>query len=56
MKRLLNVDLFAGLGAIGFAVTSLYATELQQLVAPEVSFGFGATALVRWVATLRASK
>lgn len=53
MKRLIDIDLFAGLGALAWAVTALFVPQLNELVDYRAAGAFGLTALGRFVARVR---
>lgn len=49
-------DLVAGLGAMAWAVASLYAVKLAALVAPQAAAAFAVLAFGRWYAGTRKRK
>ncbi len=56
LKKLINVDVIAGLGALGFAAAVIFVPELSALCDPKVAAGFGLAALARgYVAASKAA-
>lgn len=56
VARLWNVDIVVGATAFGFAVTSLYLPELQQLAHYSVSFAAACVAFGRGVNKARKNR
>lgn len=48
--KILSLDLFAGVGAAGFAVGAQYYEAFTALASPEVAGAFSLLALGRWYA------